>query len=177
MCVRCTARGCCGIQMWPLSWFWRLRTTDFRSYRCGTFGLPRHLSKSWRATPGRDAHKPCPMQLIHSLQISTSTLFSLFQRDSVHLVESSRFRAPAEQRQRQPDPVLEPKHRRGASVTRLHSNDLYCIQSTYDQFMHSLRIKRMTLMLLASCSTVTGLSFIGFMCFKRIQIVNKKTQP
>lgn len=50
---RCTVQECCGTPMWPLSWYWPLKMTDYQSSKCGTFVLPHHPSKFLRTTQGK----------------------------------------------------------------------------------------------------------------------------
>lgn len=53
LCVfRCTVQECSGTLMWPLSWFWPLKTIDCQSSKCGTSVLPRHRLKFSRTTQG-----------------------------------------------------------------------------------------------------------------------------
>lgn len=54
ICCRCTVRECFGTLMWPLSWFWLLKMTDYQSSKCGTFVSPRRPLKFLKTTPGED---------------------------------------------------------------------------------------------------------------------------
>lgn len=52
---RCTARECFGTLMWPLSWFWLLKMTDYQSSKCGTFVSPHRPLKFLKTTPGENS--------------------------------------------------------------------------------------------------------------------------
>lgn len=49
---RCTVQECCGTPMWPLSWYWPLKMTDYQSSKCGTSVLPHPPSRFLRTTQG-----------------------------------------------------------------------------------------------------------------------------
>lgn len=55
---RCTVRECFGTLMWPLSWFWLPKMTDYQSSKCGTFVSPHRPLKFLKTTPGEGSLTP-----------------------------------------------------------------------------------------------------------------------